>query len=159
MEVVMKKLYLVLLVTGIILCAGCSGNQGIPSVNLAEFIGDWYMYGTLYLDIDGRIYEQPIDRVIYIRQGFVQDSLGFTYTATYFASVLELSREEGFTDYDPYCGYFEGGTLMPYTFIGISPFFTQPYEGFTSGSTAVFTQHCTYKQMDIEGTIYIERVN
>ncbi len=155
----MKKLLMALLITGVILCAGCSGNQGIARVDLTEFIGDWHMYGTLYLDLDGRIYEQPIDRVVYIRNGLIQDSLGFTYTATYFQSVLQLSREEGFTDYDPYCGFFEGGTLLSYTFIGISPLFTQPYQGSVVGDTAVYTQHCSYNQIDIEGVVFIQRVN
>ena len=60
----MKKLLLVLIISVITLCASCSsGNQGISHTNLNEFIGDWHIYGTFYLDLDGRIFEQPIDRV------------------------------------------------------------------------------------------------
>lgn len=156
----MKKLLLVLIISVITLCGSCSnGDQGINHTDLNEFIGDWHMYGTFYLDLDGRIFEHPIDRVVYIRHGLLQDSLGYIYTATFFEGTLYLTRDEGFSDYDPYCGFFEGGTTMSYTFQGISPYFSQAYEGIAVGDTAVFTEHCNYTQTQIEGAVFLERLN
>jgi hypothetical protein len=160
MEAVMKKIIAVLFIMSFALIAGCStGEAWLTPVTMDDFIGDWFMTGTLVLDIEGRQYTTDIDRVVYIRDGYIVDTYGYGYTPRLANGMLMLTRNEGFSDYDPYCGYFEGGTALTYTFVGINPFFKQSYEGSTQGETAVFTQHCNYKQATINGVVYLERTS
>ncbi|MFH1514732.1 MAG: hypothetical protein ABIG42_04655 [bacterium] len=155
----MKKLFLVSIILLIALSAGCYGNHQVVVISLEDFIGDWYMTGFADVDLDGRIYSQPIDRVVYFRDGYVEDSYGYGYTAYFSDGVLWLTRDEGVGNYDPYCGFFEGGLEMTYVFQGISPVFDQFYEGNAVGNTAVYTQRCQYKNADISVTAYLNRVN
>ena len=155
----MKNLYIVAIILMISSFAGCNGMGHIDIVSLESFTGDWYMSGTINVDLDSRIYGQEIERVVYFRDGYIEDSFGYSYGASYSDGNLWLTRDEGVGNYDPYCGFFEGGLTMTYVFQGISPSFDNLYEGNAVGNTSVYTQRCQYKNTDISSTVYMRRVD
>ena len=156
----MKKLIAAMFVFSFLMFSGCSSGTGMQMpLSLSDYIGDWFMSGTLVLDIGGRTYEEDVNRVVYIREGYIVDSYGIGYTPRLANNILMLTCDEGFDGYDDYCGFFEGGAALTYTFVGINPFFDQAYQGMTQGETAVFTKHCNYKQAKITGIVYLERTH
>jgi hypothetical protein len=156
----MKKVIFIILLLSLSSLLGCSGATWVENpLSLYDYIGDWNIKGTLNLDLEGRQYTQDVDSIIYIREGYISDNWGYTYKAMLNHGVLYLTKNEGFEDRDDYCGFFEGGTDLTYMFANVNPFFTQAYEGHTSGQTAVFTEHCSYKTLMIEGTAYLQKLD
>jgi len=154
----MKKL-LIIALFALLAFGGCSGDTPVNSVDLDDFIGDWFMQSTLLLNLDGRDYTESLGRTIYIREnGSVQDEFGAIYDARFENLTLTLTRDGMFTGHDPYCGFYEGGTMLTFEFPAINPFFNQVYEGTVGAQTAVYTQYCNYKPMVVSGTVLMERI-
>jgi len=151
------KNILIILLFGLLICCGCERDNGLEPIELKSFIGDWYMSGTLILSLEGRPYTEKLGRTIFIREGFVTDELGQNYTFSYENQVLSLTRGATFQGLDPYCGTYDGGTLITFVFPFINPLYNQAYSGTVNAETAIYTQYCNYKPMVITGTIFLQR--
>jgi hypothetical protein len=158
MEALMKKLFLAVVILGILLFSGCSDDGiKVEPLTLNDYIGNWQLSGEFLQDLDGRSYTTPLDTLIYIREGMVTDTWGYAYNISLRNGILSLSRDYPFEGTDPYCGYFEGGSLITFTFDNVNPGFAQTYMGTIEGSTAVFTHYCGYKPMVITGNVFLTK--
>jgi hypothetical protein len=155
-EAGMKNI-LILLFLGLLVCFGCESDNGLQPIESKDFIGDWYMSGTLDLSLDGRPYTQEVGRTIYIREGFVTDETGSNYTMSLKNGILSLTRDNEFKGVDPYCGSYDGGTSITFVFPYINPLYDQAYAGTVNDSTSVYTQYCNYKPMIITGNVMMQR--
>lgn len=150
----MKKLFLAVVILGIIMLGGCSGDDlRVQPLTLNDYIGNWQLSGTFMQDLEGRSYTTPLNTLIYIREGMVTDTWGFAYNISLRDGILTLSRDYPFEGTDPYCGYFEGGSPITFTFNNVNPDFEQTYMGTIEGDTAIFTQFCNYKPLVITGAV------
>jgi hypothetical protein len=157
-EDIMKK-SLIIIIFALLAFGGCSGDSPVNPVGLDDFIGNWFMEGTLQLDLDGRQYTQYFGRSVFIRDdGYVTDELGALYDIKFENQVLTLTRDGVFNGHDPYCGFYDGGTMLTFEFPAFNPFFNLAYHGVASGDTAVYTQYCNYKPMIITGTVVMQRM-
>lgn len=155
----MKKVLFIILSFSLIYLAGCSGDGPVDPISLYDFIGDWYMEGTLDSSIEEREFAQDVETIIFIREGHVTDNFGYTYDISFEKGILRLSRDLGFSGKDMYCGNFNGGTEATFVFPNINPSFDQFFTGTTSGETAVFTEHCGYKTLKYHGTVLLFKVD
>jgi hypothetical protein len=158
MEALMKKLFLAVVILGILLFSGCSDSdvRNAP-FSLNDYIGNWQLSGEFLQDLEGRSYTTPLDTLIYIRENMVTDTWGYAYNISLRDGVFTLSRDYPFEGMDPYCGSFEGGSPITFTFHNVNPNFAQTYMGTIEGNTAVFTHFCNYKPMAITGTVFLTK--
>ena len=154
----MKRILFIFIALFMLSLVGCRGDTRVTTLSLIEYVGNWHMVGTLDLNLEGREFLHEVDYIVFIREDYITDDQGYTYTVRLNNGVLSLTKDEGFSDRDDYCGFFEGGTDLTYVFPNVNPYFEQAYAGHASAETAVFTEHCNYKTLEIDGTVYLQKL-
>lgn len=150
----------IIAITALLILGGCSGSTPVNELDLDDFSGNWFMTGTMVLNIDGRIYTEDFGHTIYIRpHGFIEDEIGHPYNGTFDSQRLTLTRGWTFNGRDVYCGAYDGGTTVTFKFPAINPFFIQVYHGKIEAETAVYTQFCNYKPAVISGDVLFYKMN